>query len=134
MPEENQQIQEAQPEVESAQPTEVAQTPDSPAPKESSRFWTFALLVLGIFFAIGVLYTVQNLMKRYTNQQASPKPAPIITEINEVEESTETKEELKMEDAKKEPEDITDELLQEIEEIEGSDVQGAFDDDLSDLE
>lgn len=106
------------------------QMPKTPADK-SNLYWALALLAMALFFAFGVLLTYLGLTKKFIFNEPLDKTTnennvkylddPSMRNDSKMEESTMT------DDQNKDPETVTDELLEEIDEIEATDVEGAYD-------
>ncbi|RJR27020.1 hypothetical protein C4561_04565 [candidate division WWE3 bacterium] len=106
------------------------QMPKTPADK-SNLYWAIALLAMALFFAFGVLLTYLGLTKKFIFNE----PLDKTTNENNVKylddptmrNDSVKEEDSMMNDENKDPETVTDELLEEIDEIESTDVEGAYD-------
>ncbi len=104
----------------------AAQAPQMPkAPADKSNFyWAIALLAMALFFAFGVLLTYLGLTKKFMFNEPLEKVQTNenMMYINETQEST-----APADDSSKTPEVVTDELLEDLDELENTDVEGAYD-------
>jgi len=101
------------------------QLPKTPADK-SNFYWAIALLAMALFFGFGVLLTYLGLTKKFVFNEPLNKTQTEETMMYKNNQngtgSAET------DDANKDPAVVTDELLIEIDDLEKTDVEGAYDD------
>ena len=109
---------------EAVKPAPNLSLPKTPTDK-SNLYWALALIAMALFFAFGVLLTYFGLTKKFVFNE--PLTKPVETEESMYRNNNGTSKEATESDATKTPEEVTDEIIEDIDNLESAEVEGAFD-------
>lgn len=103
---------------------------------QEGKFWTLVFIFIAVFFAIGVLVTLRDVVQRYIHPM-QPEPPIITTTTKETSNSVNDdsmmdddktmEDDAMMEDADKDTETVTDEVMDDIDSMEKTDLETDFD-------